>query len=374
VILAVVILLAALLAMAPYAMLEWWSWKKIHQHAKLVEAAVHSPERPDYLEIVQLLAFPLAYRFGTVITSRFPSPKSKALVRWLIAYVTHTPALLVLAVSVAAFISCLFQIILLNEVRKAAPALVTDIGDMETLIFGKIQNATAFWINGTNAQISSTENEINNNLLGWARDSTVSLNNTLNTCLLFRMNVADGLVVDTTITSINTVFGDTPLAEPILDVLNCVLLMKIQGIQDALTFVNQNAKVQFPRLDNSTFDAFASNLSAQTPSETGSSSLLDIITNLVQKWNDAIRQQAVFAAILLAIYILVVVLAVGRVTYELRRTERSRAEGAGLDTGKSQGIIWMRNRFRIHQANPFEDSIFEEPGPTPSTRGNIKTG
>ena len=354
--------------MIPYGVLEWWSWRKMHQHAKLVEDAMHSPERPDYVEIVQILAFPLAYRFGTTITSRFASPKSKALVRWFIAYITHTPALLVLAISVAGFLSCLFQIILLDEVRKAAPVLVADITDMEGLISAKIQNATVFWVNGTNAQISSTENDINDNLLGWARDSTLSLNNTLNTCDLSRMNVADGLVVDTTITTINTVFGDTPLAGPILDVLNCVLLMKIQGIQDGLTFVNENAKVQFPRLDNATFDAFASNLSAQTPSEDGSSSLLDILNGLVQKWNDAIRQQAVFAGVLLAIYLLIVGFAVARVSYEVRRTEKPRAEGGGIDGLKNQGIVWMRNRFRLHQANPFEDPIFEEPGPTPSIR------
>lgn len=184
IILAVVILLVALLAMIPHGVLEWWSWRKIHQHAKLVEDAMRSPEKPDYLEIVQILAFPLSYRISTAITSRFATPKSKALVRWFIAYITHTPALLVLAVSIAAFVSCLFQIILLNEVRKAAPVLAADISDLESLISAKIQNASVFWINGTNAQISSTENDINNNLLGWARDSTQSLNNTLNTCYL----------------------------------------------------------------------------------------------------------------------------------------------------------------------------------------------
>jgi len=177
--------------MIPYGVLEWWSWRKTHQHARLVEDAMHSPEKPDYFDIVQILAFPLSYRISTTIASRFASPKSKALIRWFVAYITHTPALLVLAVSIAAFVSCLFQIILLNEVRKAAPVLVADIADMESLISAKIQNASAFWINGTNAQISSTENDINNNLLGWARDSTQSLNNTLNTCYLPRMNVAD---------------------------------------------------------------------------------------------------------------------------------------------------------------------------------------
>ena len=170
-------------------------------------------------------------------------------------------------------------------------------------------------------------------------------------------------------TTINTVFGDTPLAQPILDVVNCVLLMKIQGIQDGLTFVNENAKVQFPRLDNSTLNAFvSSNVSTQSPSESGTSSLPGILNALVKKWDDAIRQQAVFAGILLAIYGFIVFLALTRVIYAARKDEKNRGEGGGLDGLKGQGLVWVRNRLRSRQVNPFEDSIFEEPGPTPSTR------
>jgi len=144
--------------------------------------------------------------------------------------------------------------------------------------------------------------------------------------------------------------------------------MKIQGIQDGLTFVNENAKVQFPRLDNSTFSAFASDVSTQTPSEDGSSSLLGILNSLVQKWNDAIRLQAVFAGILLAVYGLIVLFAIARVIYAVRRSEKGRGEGGGLEGLKAQGIVWVHNRLRSHQANPFEDPILEKPGPTPSTR------
>lgn len=184
VILAAIILVAAILAMVPYAILEWWSWRKIKSHAKVAEDALHSMEKPDFLEIVQIIASPIAYKLSTLVTARASSPKKKILVRWFFAYVTHPPALLVFAISIAAFISCLFQIAILNEVRKAAPVLVADVGDIQALISSKIQNASALWINGTNKQISDTEFEINDNLLGWARDSTQSLNNTLNTCII----------------------------------------------------------------------------------------------------------------------------------------------------------------------------------------------
>src|SRR5438876_9101203 len=69
---------------------------------------------------------------------------------------------------------------------------------------------------------------------------------------------ANDQVVDTTVTTIQSVFGNTPLEAPILDVLNCVVLMKIQSIQNGLTFVNEHARVQFPRVDNSSLNVLES--------------------------------------------------------------------------------------------------------------------
>jgi hypothetical protein len=180
--LAVIILLAALLAIIPYGILEWWSWRKLKYHASLAEEALNSMEKPDFLELAQIMASPVSYKISTLISARFYSQKTKILIRWLFCYITHPPALLVLAIAIASFVSCLFQVFLVNEVRKAAPELVTDIQNIEELISSKIENASSLWIDGTNEQISNIELQINNNLLGWARESTQSLNNTLNTC------------------------------------------------------------------------------------------------------------------------------------------------------------------------------------------------
>ena len=185
VILTILTLLAAVLAMVPYAALEWWSWRKLKSHAKTTEEALQSMQKPDFLEILQILRSPISYRVSGWLTPRGASVKKRVLVRWLLAYVTHPPALLVLAVSLALFVSCIFQAILLNEVQKAVPVLLEDVADMEAEITAKLQNASSFWIDETNRQLSDTESEINQNLLGWARESTLSLNNTLNTCEVF---------------------------------------------------------------------------------------------------------------------------------------------------------------------------------------------
>ena len=181
-ILAIVTLLAALLAMIPYGVLEWWAWRKMNSQAKTTEEALQSMQKPDFLEILQILRSPVSYNVGRWLTPHNASDKKKVLVRWLLAYMTHPPALLVFAISLALFISCAFQAILLNEVNKAVPVLRADVADMQAQISAKVQNASALWIDGTNRQLSDTEAQINENLLGWARESTLSLNNTLNTC------------------------------------------------------------------------------------------------------------------------------------------------------------------------------------------------
>ena len=145
--------------------------------------------------------------------------------------------------------------------------------------------------------------------------------------------------------------------------------MKIQSIQNGLTFVNENARVQFPRVDNSSLNVLESSGSVQSPSQAASSSLLGVMNNLIEKWDIAIRQQAILAAILLAVYIFVILIGLARVISTLVKEERSRAEGGGFSSFRTQGIAWVRARVQGHPTNPFEDSRFEqEPGPTPSGR------
>jgi len=169
--------------MVPYAILEWWQWRKLKRNAQLASTTLSSSERTDHIELLQILASPLTYKITSFITKNINSPRQKALIRWYFAYITHPPALLVLAVSVATFLSCLLQLALLRQIQTSAPEFLADISSFENEISLKIQNATASWILGTNARISQVEQSINDNMLGWAQGGTQSLNNTLNTCM-----------------------------------------------------------------------------------------------------------------------------------------------------------------------------------------------
>jgi hypothetical protein len=150
--------------------------------------------------------------------------------------------------------------------------------------------------------------------------------------------------------------------------------MKVEGIQKGLTFINENARVQFPRVDNTTLNAqtiaFASgNQFSPAAGQDLSSPLVDIITRITNKWETAIRQQAIMAGCFFAIYAVVALVGMTRVLSALKQTGKNRGEGGKALRLPAQGIAWARYKFRTDRDNPFEDPRFEhEPGPTPSVR------
>jgi hypothetical protein len=152
--------------------------------------------------------------------------------------------------------------------------------------------------------------------------------------------------------------------------------MKIEGIQKALTFINENAQVQFPRVDNATLNLDSNSAnpgqdSVQSVIQDASSSLLGIINAVIEKWQTAIRQQAILGGIFMAVYGIVVLMGVVGVIHGLR-DGKLRGEGAGIVALPAQGRAWARSRFRTDHENPFEDSKFEQqPGPTPVIRQKI---
>jgi len=166
------------------------------------------------------------------------------------------------------------------------------------------------------------------------------------------------------VTTIESAFGNTPLAGPILDVLNCVLLMKVQGIQDGLTFVNENAKVQFPRVDNST----ANSVQSLSVTQTNESSLAGILNAVVDKWLHSIRQQAIVAGTLFALYCLIVFVGYCRMSYALKRAPPNIGHVIGVsDLASTTRMRGVQNKTEFEVINPFDDGLYlSGPGPTPA--------
>lgn len=93
-------------------------------------------------------------------------------------------------------------------------------------------NATAEWTNSASHQFTSingwlneTELDLNNHAFGIIKSSAITINDTLST------------VVDQIHTLIQTVLGGTPLETPAKELTQCLLLTKIENIEQGLTWI-----------------------------------------------------------------------------------------------------------------------------------------
>lgn len=304
----VVILVFAILACIPMAYREIRRWRFMRQCARHITTDAHDP-----MDAVYLASRPYTSQAGLRVAQRFSSSRRKTLVRWSVAYATTVPALFVLSLAVAGLLGCLTQYILLKAIEKEVPVLENTVIGFADKVVGSLNNASEQWAVGVNDIINSTNTDINKDVLGWVNTTTTAVNDTLN------------VFVDGMMQGLNDTFGGTSLYEPVLEVLNCLVLLKVRGVEDALTWVSDNAYVDFPMIPVDTFSLGT----LQKVSEAGNGSILDTTgtgsgaTNLI---NDAInhvttfiaksiRQEAIISTCVLIIWFIIVLIGIIRAVF-----------------------------------------------------------
>lgn len=300
-----VLVVLAILVMVPMA------WREIRRYRKAQDRAllVHDNAR-DPMDVVYLVSRPYTSSTGLKFSQGFESQRKKNLIRWVIAYATTEAALFVLALAIAGLFACICQAILLSALAKQVPTLSDQVGAFSDKVVAQLNNASAQWALGTNAVLMETNQNINDDMLGWVNTTTTAINDTLNA------------FVDKTTDVLNDTFGGTPLYEPIMEVLNCLALMKIAGIQKGLTWVSDNAHVDFPLFDNDTFslgavqslsssanpdDSFLSN-----PGDATSDRISSAVARFISMLEDGIRTEALISTGILLVWIFIVLVGVIR--------------------------------------------------------------
>lgn len=326
-----VLLTAAILVCLPMA---WWEiqrWRRLQQRAVII-----GREAVDPLDGMYMASRPFTSNIGLWVASKSSTPRHQLIIRWTIAYCTSMPALFVLALGLAGLFACLCQYMLLRAIEKEVPDLAAQVGDFSAMVVNKLNNASEFWANGTNALVLDSSNDINNQLLGWVNTSTLAVNNTLNE------------FVNQTITVINKAFGDTIIADALDDVFNCLIGLKVAGIQKGLTWVHDNAHVNFPLISNNTFTL--QNLASHTdnsaddnfladPKTSTTDGITEAIDGLVHKLMWAVRQEAIISTIVLCLWGVVALMGFVRACWLFLRHDKMRAEGG----------------HEYYEKNPFED-------------------
>lgn len=316
-----VLTILAILAIIPMALLEIRRWHTMRQRSILLQKHAFDP-----MDVIYIASRPYTTTVGIKLASRFKSTKRQILTRWFIAYATSLPALFVLALGLAGLFSCLCQYIVLKTIEKEVPALANEVGDFAGTVVAALNNASEEWAISTNGVIKTTNDKVNEDVFGWVNTTTTALNDTLNT------------IVDETTKVLNETFGGTVLYDPIMEVLNCLIGLKIAGIEKGLTWVHDNAHVTFPQfradvfslgaatsLTNSSTDPTASFLSS--PGSVASDDITNAVIKVTNKLQEAISQEAIISACIVLVWVAIMLGGLAYVLFAMMSRDKTRGEG-----------------------------------------------
>ena len=316
-----VLLTAAILVCVPMAWREINRWRTMQERSQLVRSNAHDP-----MDVVYIVSRPYSSTAGIKAANRVGSTRRQLLVRWVIAYATSGPALFVLSLALAGLFSCACQAILLKSLEKEVPQLTNQVGAFADKIINSLNNASGQWSADTNRVIGATNQNINNDLFGWVNTTTTALNDTLNT------------FVDDTMELLNQTFGGTVLYDPITEVLNCLVLLKIAGVQKAMDWVSDHAHVDFPTLPNNTFSlgaiaSIASDNSSTSdsflsgPGDQASDEISGAVVRFTSRLESAIRTEALVSTAILLVWVIILLGAIIRALMLWFGRDKTRGEG-----------------------------------------------
>ena len=315
-----VLLTLAILVMIPMAWREIKRYQTMQERSQLVNSNAQDP-----MDVVYMVSRPYTSTAGVKLSNTFQSQRKKDLIRWVVAYATSDAALFVLALAIAGLLSCACQAILLHLLEKEVPDLTNQVGAFSGKVVATLNNASEQWAIGTNAAIAATNKDINQNMLGWVGTSTNAVNDTL------------AAFVDETTKVLNETFGGTILHDPIMEVLNCLVLLKVQGVEKGLTWVHDNAHIDFPLLPNNTFTlgAVASLANSSDPSDsflaspgdTASDKISSAVTRVIDELQNASRTEAIISTVILLVWVFVVFVAIVRALTLWQGRDKVRGEG-----------------------------------------------
>lgn len=358
-----VLIILALLACIPMALMEIRRYALLQIRAKKVNTFA-----TDAMDAVYLCSRPYTSDAGRHFANRFGTTKRQILARWFVAYCTSLPALFLLSLALAGLFSCFCQYILLKVVTKEVPAITAEIVGFADNVIGTMNNASQKWATDANTVILNEGGKLNTDLLGWVNTSTVALNNTLNT------------FVDQTIHVLNTTFGGTPLYGPITDVFNCLIGLKVKGIEAGLTWVHDHAQINFPTLPNNSLTI--SSLLQKTNSPGGDlfsnpqNTTQDGVTAAVNKVGNkilaGIRQEAIIALMLLLAWFIVFLTGLASIMIKFYGRNSSRGqfgqEYKARETRSSFGDIHAYEPRTTTPAPAYSNAPFDVNSHAPFTR------
>ncbi|CAG8439141.1 9993_t:CDS:2 [Ambispora gerdemannii] len=254
----IILVIIGLLLIAANAVYIWFSHRRFMIHVDRVTATISlitvTPTRHSTIELIKIAEHPLLSRWFIKTSKFFKNKNHQNLYRWFWDYISQPTVIVCLLIGVIGVLGVYLQIALLdgvrNHYRKPLEETFNTFGNaVMSLMNSELGSISKAYSNDSNKAISGVENDLNRDLLGWVNTTTTTLNSTLN------------VAVDDLTSFITNTFNGAPVLLTVAQQLvNCLVLVKIRGIQNALTFIKDNAFIGLPRVNDTILMVSPSNM------------------------------------------------------------------------------------------------------------------
>ncbi|KAG1777818.1 hypothetical protein EV702DRAFT_224682 [Suillus placidus] len=317
-----IILLFALLA--GHCALEWYKWRCLQLHLRRTReawvsdpttvytgsASVPSVTLTDHnLLMLQTDAqHPLLTRIANTLSATLRmSPSQHTHLRWFLHYIFHAPALACFLIGFFGLLSVQMQLLAVGPLEaKYTAQAAASVQDLSSTIFAQVNssmyNQSSSYAGTINARVETAQSSVNNGLFGWVNGTTTTLNTTLNNFYTDVQNI------------VASVFNGTVLENTAQDFVRCIIGSKVNALEEALTFLNENLIVDLPTVNETVLVLSSSNVNEITqpiataavgggPSDSGG-----LIGRLVATYVDSLKQERIMFALFLILWGVVVLM------------------------------------------------------------------
>ncbi|PKY18114.1 hypothetical protein RhiirB3_405156 [Rhizophagus irregularis] len=244
-----IIFVVVLLMIVANALVIWYTHIRYKLHisrtTKTVKLINLKSDKDSVIEVIKIAEHPFIMRWIIKASKLFKNRENGDLFRWFCDYILHKPALICLIIGMSGIIGIYLQLAVLHAVKNNYKQPIADAvsnfgNSVGNLINSQLSSTSNQFASDSNNVIGLLENDLNQDLLSWVNVTTTTLNNTLNTA------------VDEITTFVQNTFKDVPVLIPVVQQLvDCLILTKVEGIQAGLTFIQNNAFIGLPRVNNS---------------------------------------------------------------------------------------------------------------------------
>ncbi|KAF8125340.1 hypothetical protein EV363DRAFT_1533186 [Boletus edulis] len=333
---------------------------------------------------------PLLTRIAFTLASQLCfTPSQHIHLRWFLHYIFHPPALACFLIGFFGLLSVQIQLIAISPLEAKysaqAAASVQDLSNtIATQMNNSMYNQSAAYASAISAKVETVQSSINNTLFGWVNGTTTTLNSTLNNFYTDIQNL------------VSTVFNGTILETPAQDFIKCLIGSKVDAIEEALTFLNQNLNVDLPQVNKTILVLSSADIDEITqPVATAaiggtSSNSQGLVGRLVATYVDSLKKERLMFSIFMGLWGVVVLMGLVIVfwhsyagnwvgAYRKRRWQKEQRDGLdGLvvpfkggaplphvgDTEKASSILEppLRSFTPLPEArSPFSINLFRRP-------------